>query len=598
MTIAALKKVTLVGQIKDKKKILRELQCIGCMHLVSLRLALVEVEKIISPRAVATHEAMKFLSEVPQRRYQIMRSPTFNVEKFVKTIEELKEAIRNANEERGFLKKRISDLEPWGDINFPPCERLAGYRLWFYVLPLRKLATLNDLEHPWQIVEQSHRNAYVVLLSTMEPDADALPVDRTHTGSLPLSELTNQLEEVEVKIEDLRAQRHAMTRFIHLLDVNLAEAENQASLASAEQQTLDSDTLVTLQGWVPSHAIDSVEAYATKAGLACLVEEPAPDENPPTLVEQPDNLRAGVDLTLFYQIPSYRSWDPTAMLLISFSLFFAMILADGGYGLVILLGLLLFWNRMDQSAAGRSYRLLGLALAGSSIIYGALIGSYFGLSPEKGALLGHIKILDIHDFDTMMKVSVICGVLHLCIANGMNAYSRRNQLVALSNVGWIVALVGGLLLWLFDPDTTENANAILLTIFGLVLVFLFSSERPIKRKADILKRLLDGLGSLASVMGAFGDVLSYMRLFALGLAGASLAITFNDLAASVYSALPGVGVFASILILAVGHLMNFGLAIMSGVVHGLRLNYIEFYKWGLPEEGTLFQRFARKETEL
>ena len=98
-------------------------------------------------------------------------------------------------------------------------------------------------------------------------------------------------------------------------------------------------------------------------------------------------------------------------------------------------------------------------------------------------------------------------------------------------------------------------------------------------------------------MGMFGDVLSYLRLFALGLASASLALTFNELAMQVKAAMPGLGLLLAILLLLLGHVINLGLTLMSGVVHGLRLNFIEFYKWGMPAEGTAFQRFARKEVQ-
>ena len=121
--------------------------------------------------------------------------------------------------------------------------------------------------------------------------------------------------------------------------------------------------------------------------------------------------------------------------------------------------------------------------------------------------------------------------------------------------------------------------------------------KPARTAKDHLWRLVDGLQGLLGITGAFGDVLSYMRLFALGLASASLAITFNDLAAGVHQALPGIGLLAAILIVAVGHTLNLGLSLMSGVVHGLRLNFIEFYKWGLPEEGKSFRRFGRKEVQ-
>jgi V/A-type H+-transporting ATPase subunit I len=110
-----------------------------------------------------------------------------------------------------------------------------------------------------------------------------------------------------------------------------------------------------------------------------------------------------------------------------------------------------------------------------------------------------------------------------------------------------------------------------------------------------LLRIMDGIFSLKGLLNVFGDVLSYMRLFALGLASASLAMTFNDLAKDAYTSIAGGGLLIAILILLIGHGLNLILSLMSGVVHGLRLNYIEFYNWGQTEEGTPFQTFARKE---
>jgi V/A-type H+-transporting ATPase subunit I len=131
---------------------------------------------------------------------------------------------------------------------------------------------------------------------------------------------------------------------------------------------------------------------------------------------------------------------------------------------------------------------------------------------------------------------------------------------------------------------------------GLLMVLLFNSDRPFKGPLNILLRFLDGLKGVAGVTTAFGDVLSYLRLFALGLASASLAVTFNDLANQAMGAGPGVGLLLALLILALGHVLNLVLAVVSGVVHGLRLNLIEFYNWGINEEGYPFNAFRKKET--
>jgi V/A-type H+-transporting ATPase subunit I len=133
-------------------------------------------------------------------------------------------------------------------------------------------------------------------------------------------------------------------------------------------------------------------------------------------------------------------------------------------------------------------------------------------------------------------------------------------------------------------------------VSGLGMVFLFSSSRPLfsTRISDWLWRILDGLMGLTKISQAFGDTLSYLRLFALGLASAQLAVTFNDLAIGVRE-IPGLGMVLALLILVVGHSINIVLGIMGGVVHGLRLNCIEFFNWSLTDEGYSFRPFCKKE---
>jgi V/A-type H+-transporting ATPase subunit I len=125
-------------------------------------------------------------------------------------------------------------------------------------------------------------------------------------------------------------------------------------------------------------------------------------------------------------------------------------------------------------------------------------------------------------------------------------------------------------------------------------VFLFTSERPIKRALDVPLRVVDGVMALTGVSKAFGDVLSYLRLFALGLSSASLALTFNQLGADVMGAGKGIALVLGLMVLVLGHGLNFVLGIVSGVVHGLRLNVIELYNWSVFGEGVPFQAFARR----
>ena len=126
-------------------------------------------------------------------------------------------------------------------------------------------------------------------------------------------------------------------------------------------------------------------------------------------------------------------------------------------------------------------------------------------------------------------------------------------------------------------------------------MFIYSSARPVDSIKSLLLRILEGLQGLYNVTGAFGDILSYMRLFALGLSGASLALTFNNLAHEALASNPVAGVVFAAVILILGHTLNFALCIMSGVVHGMRLNVIEFVNWGMSDEGYPFKAFRKQE---
>ena len=598
MTISRLKRVTICGLMTEKEDLLKGLQALGCLHLLPLRPAPAEPEKVASPRAEAAYKALRFLTDMPEKRRQVTRDPNFDVERIVEQALAVKDRLRDATDRRDFLEHRIGQVEPWGDIAFPPHADLVGYRLWFYVLPTGKAGALEKVDLPWEIVHQDNRLTYVVVIAHDEPPEDLLPVPRTHVGALPLQALKEKLEEAEVEIEDAVAERHALTRYIYLLSVNLAEAENRASLAHADQQVREEDGIVAVQGWVPENAIDDLEAFARDRGLACLQEDPGPDEQPPTLIEDAPEMAAGVDLSMFYTVPPYRMWDPSAVLFFSFSIFFAMIVADAGYATVLLAGLLAFWKRLGGSARSRSYRLLGLSMLGCTLVYGIMTGSYFGVAPPENSLPGTLRIVDLNDYPAMMRLSIVIGVLHLILGNALVAFTRRRSTTAIANLGWIAGLIGTAALVYGEPGGLAAQAGPVLLGFGLFLIFFFSSERPVvERPKDYLLRLFDGLKALMGIMGAFGDVLSYMRLFALGLASASLALTFNSLALQVKAALPGLGLLFAILILIAGHVVNLGLAVMSGVVHGLRLNFIEFYKWGMPGEGTAFRKFARKEVQ-
>jgi len=592
MSIAKMTKVVLLGTAADKARALEELQDLGCMHIIPLAPEATATEELTSSAARRAKEALRYLLDARMKRHQVDFEDDFDIIAVTDQALANRRHKREVQERIDATQDRIRQVEPWGNFELPRVEELAGYRLWFYVVPHYQLRRI-DTDEPWQVVHRDSRHSYVVVVSKDLPPQAAMPVPRSKLGTRSLAELRHALSEAETELEDVRAERWALTRFISLMIRNLARAEDSAALSQASSSTLDADEIFAVSGWVPEARMESLLTFANARELACTFEEPGPDDDPPVLLDNPRSLQPGEDLVTFYQIPGYGDWDPSPVIYVSFALFFGMIVADAAYGAVIGLITAFFWKRMARTASLRRARKLLSFVAVACVTYGTLVGSYFGSTPPASSFLSRLHLLDINDFDSMMRLSIGVGVVHLILANGITAWGRRESWAALAPLGWILVIGGGFAAYL-GAVTGGLAGG----TFGLALVFVFSSARPIRKAADLLWRLLDGTLALTNVTQAFGDILSYLRLFALGLASASLAVTFNQLGAGVMGSGRGIALLLGLLVLTLGHGLNFILGIVSGVVHGLRLNVIELYNWSVFGEGELFQAFEKREATV
>jgi V/A-type H+-transporting ATPase subunit I len=415
-------------------------------------------------------------------------------------------------------------------------------------------------------------------------------------GSESPEELRAELDQAHVALDDIEAEHVALSRWIFLLSKHLIRADEQVALNEADKKTADLGRVFQVQGWMPRHELPRLTSYAEAMGLACWAESPTAEDAPPTLMTNPDLLAGGEDLVTFYETPGYRDWDPSVVVFFSFAVFFAMILADAGYALVLGVLLALSWNGMGKRPSSRRFRVLAAVGLLLSLLYGMLAGSYFGASPPAGSLLAHFQVLNLDDFTEMMKVSLVVGALHLILANGIVAVRAVSIAERAKPIGWIAIILAGLSLYLGAGTAAGRDLGLGLGVGGLLTILLLSSERPLDSLGSLLLRLFDGFASLAELSKLFGDVMSYLRLFALGLASASLALTFNQLAGEVYRSDVPLAVVIALLILVLGHGINLLLAIISGFVHGLRLNFIEFFNWSLDEEGYPFAPFSKKET--
>jgi V/A-type H+-transporting ATPase subunit I len=345
---------------------------------------------------------------------------------------------------------------------------------------------------------------------------------------------------------------------------------------------------------VPREKLEALQTFAGHHAVALVATAPEPGEEPPTLFENPPLLSGGEDLVRFYMTPAYSMWDPSAVVFLSFVVFFSMILSDAGYAAILGVILAWTWRKLGRSAVGGRLRVLGAALVTASAAWGVMAGSYFGVTPPEGSWVAALKVFDLNDSDTMMQLSILIGVAHVALANLVDAWRRGWSAAAVAPLGWVAVLLGAVALGM-GSTPLQSAGPWVMGAGGAAIL-LFTGFADAGENTSFLKRLLPGLKGLSRLTSAFGDVLSYLRLFALGLASASLAVAFNGLASQVSEGLPGLGMLLGFLVLLIGHALNFTLAVVSGVVHGMRLNCIEFFGWSVSQEGRPFRAFAKKES--
>lgn len=615
MAIVPLQKVNLYGTLSDREVVVDGLQQLGCLHLVNLSgqdaaKPLEQTDRNLVEDAIRYLEASPVQNSNQRQQYKDDLD-CLRVAQLALENQKLRDEVGDRHDQ---LQQQVDTLTPWGEFRWPDLQETAGVRIWFYIIPERELKVLRSSTLAWRLIRQEQQSAYVVVLSVEQPD---LPWAFKALPQRSLSDIQTEVIAVGEELEALHWQRAELTRWLTLLKRDLNETDDLLSRLMATDTTWADQHLYVLQAWAPKNQVPAVREFAQKNRLAFTAEAPRPDELPPTLLKNPTLVAGAEGAVTFYITPPYRSWDPTWIMFLSFTVFFAMIVSDAAYGLIFLVGLLVGWRYLSGSRESRSLRNLMATMILATIGYGILAGSYFGATPA-GLEWMQLKVEGqpfVNHKDAMMMLSLGIGAVHLALANVVTAWQQRGSNTSWVAVGWVLGILGGYFWGLFSEETNKATVWLaamwgpapasfqpqfewvgqMAVAIGLSLVFLFSSSRPLVggTPLDWILRIVDGLLGLTKVSQAFGDILSYLRLFALGFASAQLAVTFNDMANSMQQ-IPGVGMLLALLVLILGHGVNIVLGIMGGVVHGLRLNCIEFFNWSLTEEGHPFRAFRKK----
>lgn len=602
--IEKMKAVTIVSTVSNRKQMLIKLRDMGVVHIKQKKHADPEV----SQRFASLSSVYAALSEIPGASDL---NPVKGYEAFTEMNSKVLKALEDKKTNSDQMVKismELDKLKAWGD--FSPSEinllNQSGIELNFYRMGKKELARLSADEKVKFI-----RLSPVDKMETVAVAGEKLPRNFPATEFvLPekgISELQEEMAACQAEVDRADAVLTSASKELATYKVELKRCQNEIEFSSVERTSQSDEDLVWLSGYIPEAESKNFTESAKKNKWAYAIEDISDDdEYVPTKVKysKVSGLMEPV-FGILGTVPGYREYDISFWFLCFFSLFFAMIIGDAGYGFCFLAVAVLLHIKQKKV---NNLILLVYVVSIATIIWGALTGTWFGL--EAAMKVPFLKKLVIPSFanypeyfgytsvqqqNVMMKFCFIIGTVQLSLACIMNIRRKigNKDLSMIADIGWLMAinsLYYVVLLLVINEQSNLGLCAIVI-VAGFVLVCLFGGMAP---GLSFSKGLKAGLGNsftnFLNTISAFGNIMSYIRLFAVGLASLAIAQSFNNMALG----MTGVMRVFGILVFVLGHVLNLVMGLLSVIVHGVRLNLLEFSgQLGMEWSGTAYDPFRK-----
>ena len=582
--IIPMKRVTLVIKSSWREETLDRLRELGVVHLQHVRrpegALITEIRNQIKILEGALQLAAFPRSAQKENDVFVREIADTDAMEIAGMIISSSEDIRHLKEEIDVLEKDRAETSLWGSFN--PDEigtlRESGIFISLFRCHKRELKTIREDVEVALIHREGALCYFAVVSNDHVPDIEALKV--TIPGR-SLKEIEAELEEKKNQEVDLRKQISRLSLKTPLLEERLLELSASLKYNEVVAGMGEAGDLAYLVGFAPLREVAKLRIMASEMGIAMLLEEPREDDPTPTLLEQSKWSRLFQPLMDFIGVmPGYLEYDVNGIFLMFFAVFFAMIVSDAGYG-ILLLAATFIGSRINSSFS-KNWKPLFYILSAATIIWGMITGSWFGVESAAGLpILKELVVPGFYSFSpesesTVMRLCFIIAFLHLSAAHILKATRLYPSIKFIAEIGWISVILSIYFIsdaLIFKTDI-HNAAIYFLTS-GFIIILLFSGQE----EDGIISGIFRGVKNLPILtlegIGSFSNLISYIRLFAVGLATKEVAVAFNGMAESIgfSGTFPIIGAF---LILLFGHTINILLAVMAVLVHGVRLNLLEF----------------------
>ena len=583
--IVPMRKVYVVARNSEREQLLNTMRELGMIHLVPVDPARAVPDDATKRQLEMLQQALQNLSGVEPRG----TAPRISAVEAAREVLEIRGRSAEGRNHLAGLHHQLEQIAVWGDLRLKDLEdlRQAGIDLRFYAIPDDAFDQV-DAECVAEVGHLTNRQIMVAVADRR--GQTTLPAEATlmRLPSRDAATIRSEAKTLDQSLHQDLERLHELAGMTSTMETQLWHLEQQAEQTVAELCAATDDTLFAIQGWLPAENVKALDRRLAAKDIPVVLEirEPSDDEQPPTLIRPPTWARPIEGLfQILGTVPGYREFDVSTPFLIALPIFTAMLISDAGYGAVLLLGPALSYAWATRTFGTRFTQLLML-IGAVSLIWGIVTNAFFGFALLPVTLISIESTEASRQF--MMRLSFLMGATHLSLAKLWQAVRYYPDLRWLNRFGWalfIWGLYGVVNMFVLQGSVTWQTPWPYLLLAGATLAILFA-----KPSASYLKTLGMGLADFPlSMLSAFSDVISYVRLMAVGLASSVLAVSFNEMALEI-------GIWPlTILVLLLGHGLNISLAMIAMFAHGVRLNMLEFcsnldMEWG----GYAYKPFAHR----
>ena len=590
--ITKMKKLTFLVYHKEYEEFLNSRRELGVVHIVEKQQGAADNTELqenirLFNRLAAT---LKLLQNQKHEKNAVIATEGGTATRGMQVLDEV-DALQT---EHGKLSQQLQSyakekevLEVWGNFEPTGIQKLkdAGYIIGFYSCSEGNYKEEWETEYNAMIVNRISSKVFFVTVTKAGQEVD-LDVEQAKLPAYSLSRLEALYDTTEQAIEGNEKKLVALSETdIPSLKAALKELQSQIEFSKvvlSSEQTAG-DKLMLIEGWAPAYSKVEIEAYLNDAHVYYEITDPMPGDNVPIRLNNKGFFAWFEPICKLYMLPKYNELDLTPFFAPFFMVFFGLCLGDSGYGLFLFLGATAY-RLLAKKVTPSMKSIISLiqVLSASTFFCGLLTGTFFGANiyDLDWPIVQRLKHAVLMDNNDMFRLSLILGVIQILFGMVLKAVNQTIQFgfkYAIATIGWIILLVSTAVSALFSSSELLSmggtAYKVVLCISG-AMIFLFNTPGK-----NIFMNI--GLGlwdSYNMVTGLLGDVLSYVRLFALGLSGGILAGVFNSLAVGMSPDNVIAGPIVMVLIFVIGHAINMFMNVLGAMVHPMRLTFVEFFK--------------------